>query len=237
MISIPGVCIKSTRGLGSHRFFKLLAFLAIVFICTAIFKQNFNIFIPPLRKVLNYDLSCGWNIRLHTRKVTVLIYYLFAGWTCVWLLTISSMVRLTSISPFVPLCHVIYPEKPSEGIATAVFRSGAGWGLGPMDAAAGRDSGRCVRPRSCANSCPRRPSLHLPPVLHALQLQCRGRRPGPFLRSFFPFWCGIVELQASFLCSLTLFQELECYRLMLEEAAWQGRKYTLVALIKSRISL
>lgn len=98
----------------------------------------------------------------------------------------------------------------------------------------GRDSGRCRWPRSCANSCPRS-ALHLPPVPHALQLKCHS--PGSFLRSFFPFWCGIVAPWAPFLCSLTLSQELECYKLMLEETAWQGRKYTLMALIKSHISL
>lgn len=140
MISIPRVWIKSTRVPWSHDFFKLLAFLVIAFTCTTTFKQNFHSFIPSLCKVLNYHLSCGWNVSLLTGKVTILIYDLFAGLfshplplfnlsLCMAGDLHSSMVWLTLTSRFVLLCHVLASEKPSERITTALFWSGNNTGF------------------------------------------------------------------------------------------------------------
>lgn len=113
---------------GITPFFKLLAFLVIAFICTTVFMQNLHSFISPLCNVLIDHLSCGWNVRLSTGKVTTLIYYLQVysptlclSLTCVWLVAMNSVVWLTLISHFVLLCQIVGPKNPQKENSNCPF--------------------------------------------------------------------------------------------------------------------
>lgn len=83
--------------------------------------QNLNSFISSLCSVLIDHLSCGWNVRLSTGKVTTVIYYLQVYSPTLWLS--CGWCELTLVSHFaLPYCRFKITPKNRKPAALFLLR-------------------------------------------------------------------------------------------------------------------